>query len=89
MFNAPDKDPAALIDYSLNWSPWLDGDTISGYSVTAESGITVSSVVGGSAIVAWWLSGGTAGRTYDITVEITTAAGRLDQRTVRVYVVNR
>jgi hypothetical protein len=36
-----------------------------------------------------WLTGGTDGAIYDITCEITTLEGRVDDRTFRVQVVNR
>ncbi len=38
-----EKDPDAVLDYQFDWSKWLDGDTITDVSVSAEDGITVDS----------------------------------------------
>ena len=39
--------------------------------------------------VVMWLGGGTVGTTYLVTVHIVTSAGRADDRTTRVVVVER
>lgn len=84
------KDPAATLDYSLDWRDWLAaGETVSSHVVTAPAGITLVSDSAASGIVSFRLSGGTAGRHYDITVEITTSIGQVDQRTIRVPVSDR
>ena len=87
MFGAT-KDPSAILNYSLDWALWLVEDTIQSSSwsggglsvVSSDNSTTTASVV---------VSGGTAGKTYDLTNTITTAAGLVDQRTIRITVAER
>lgn len=96
------KDSDAVLDYAFNWASedgtndgsssdkgWLQGDTISSYTITAESGITVDSDSNTTKIVIVWLSGGTAGKVYDVACEVVTAGGRTDERTMKIRVKNR
>lgn len=83
-------DPQAVLDYVVDWTDWLDsGDTISSKTVTVPSGVTLtSSSIAGSTVVAW-ISGGTAGTDYLITVHITTAASRQDDRSFTLFCRDR
>lgn len=77
------KDPAADLDYSIDWTEWLVGtDTIAISVWSVPSALTTSSVSNGTATTIVWLSGGTAGEVYDVHNTITTAAGRIDERTI-------
>lgn len=83
-------DPDSLLDYSVDWSQWLaDGETIASYNITVESGITLSSDSENDGVVTVWLTGGTAGRRYDVTCQITTSEGRIDERSFVLKVVDR
>lgn len=84
------KAPHAVLDYSIDWSKWLAGDQVetSEWSVsdpsleaTNEANTTTQATV--------WLSGGTAGQSYTVTNQITTAGGRTDERSFTVQVQNR
>jgi hypothetical protein len=84
-----DKDDDAKLDYSIDYGEWLGADTISASTWEAEEGITIAtdpapSLSGQRTTV--WLSGGTVGESYDVTNHIVTAAGREDDRTIRIYV---
>lgn len=86
------KDPDGKLDYAIDWSAWLvDGDTISSASWTVPTGIIQAtpapSVTAGKATI--WLSGGTAGTSYPVTCRVTTAAGRIDDRTITIVVRDR
>lgn len=84
------KDPDAVLDFAMDWTDWLDtGETISSYMVTVPTGITKDSDSESSGVVTVWLSGGTAGNDYNVSVEITTSDGRTDERTFRVKVIER
>ncbi len=83
------KDPQAILDYVIDWSDWLDGDTITASTWTAPTGITVDSDSHTTTATTVWLSGGTLGETYSLVNHITTAAGREDDRTIKIKVVSK
>lgn len=83
------KDVDAVLDYTVDWSAWLDGDTISTSTWEADDGITIDSDTNTATTATVWLSGGTLGATYRITNHIVTAAGREDDRTITVKAYQR
>ncbi len=86
------KDPSAVLDYKYDWSDWLaGGETISSKTVTAPTGITLdsSALADANTSVVAWLSGGTAGKYYDVVCRIVTSASRTDERTIRIRVQNQ
>ena len=83
------KDPQAVLDYGLNWATWLGTDTISSSSWTVPAPLTKDSDSSTSTLASIWLSGGIAGSSYNVTNTIITAAGRTDERSIRVVVKNR
>lgn len=85
------KDPDATLDYVVDWNEWLDGDTISDMDYIADDGITVETgrCSFDTATSTLWLSGGTAGQTYDVVCRVTTALGRVDDRTIRFTIKER
>ena len=87
----PLKDPSAVLDYVFDWKEeWLaTGETIDNYTITADTGITVGSSTEDAGKVTVWLSGGTAGINYKVACLITTTAGRTDERTIWIKVVER
>lgn len=80
------KDPDAVIDYQVDWWAWLDEDTISSSSWIVPAGITKDSDSYTDKAATIWLSGGTAGQSYELTNRITTAGGRTDDRTITITV---
>ena len=91
-----DKSPVAVLDYLFDWLSlgWLqNGETISSFTTTVDTGLTLTSPGSGSGgtatSITLWLSGGTVGTQYSVTVQITTSAGRTDARTIKVNVVKR
>ena len=85
------KDPDALLDYTIDWTTWLDGDTIDTSNWTLPSGITEDSsgMDGTSSKATVWLSGGDAGTVYTVVNTIVTAAGRTDERSLDIKVAER
>lgn len=76
------KDPDEVKDYEFDWTDILKGDTISGTTWTiSPSGLTKDSDTNNSSTTTIWVSGGTAGVTYSLMNEITTAGGRKYNRT--------
>lgn len=61
------KDPEAILDYSIDWSTFLDGDTISTavWVVSADESpadLVKDSSSNTSTVATVWLSGGTLGQ---------------------------
>jgi hypothetical protein len=86
------KDPDEKLDYAVDWSAWLPaGDTLASAAWTVPTGITQAtpapSIDDTTATV--WLSGGTAGQSYPIACRVTTAQGRIVDRTLTILVTNR
>jgi hypothetical protein len=101
------KDPLASLDFGFDLSPaptqlaqpWLaPGEQVTSLTVTADPGLTVSSSsisansngIAGALLVAW-LSGGTAGTTYNVRYQFTTNSTppRTDCRSLSVQCVSR
>lgn len=82
------KDSDAVLDYAINWSAWLDGDSIVASTWTCETGITIDSDDFDASSTLLWLSGGTAGESYLVTNHIVTAAGREDDRSIMIRCVD-
>jgi hypothetical protein len=83
------KDPDAVLDYSIDWSGWLDGDAIVTSTWSVAGGITIDSTTNTSTVATVWLSGGSAGRSYKIVNHIVTSGGREDDRTLEIVVRER
>jgi hypothetical protein len=80
------KDPQAILDYEIDWSTWLDTDTIVDSSWSAQTGITIVTDSNDTNSTKVWLSGGTVGDRYNVTNEIVTTQGRTDDRTITIIV---
>jgi hypothetical protein len=87
------KDPQAILDYTVDWTDWLKGDTISTSSWTVSPGITVGDGTNGAAApsktdtkTTIWFISGTLGVDYLATNRIVTVAGRTEDRTITVTV---
>lgn len=84
------KDPQAVLDYQFDWSSWLaDSETISSFTVTATTGLTVDSSSNTNSVVTAWISGGTAGEIYYVDCKIVTNAARTDSRKIIISVEDR
>ena len=84
------KQPNDVQDYDVDFTAWLAGfspaDTGLSKSVSVDTGITLQSSVLNSGVVKVWLSGGTTGTTYKVTVALTTTGGRTKEVEFRVSV---
>ena len=89
------KDPNAVLDYTLDWTDWLEplsGDTFASVSV-AVSGVTLDHTTNNGTSVTIWISGGTVGTPGSSRVRIasvgTGARPRTDDRTVYFKIKER
>ena len=85
------KDPQAVLDYTIDWTKWLDevGDTIEASTWIVPTGLTKVTETNTNKLATVWLSGGTVGENYTVTNRITTAAGRADDRSITIRVRER
>jgi len=97
----PDKDKDEILDYNIDWSRFLNSDTISGVSyfidnaAGVKTAVSAASVVNGLQMVQKTntntvstirLSLGTNNIRYKVTCQITTAQGLQYERSVFVRV---
>lgn len=88
------KDPDAVLDYTVDWNgaaalggPWLQtSETITTSTWIVPVGITQNSTSNTTTTATIWLSGGTAGTTYEVTNRVVTNQGRTNDHTIRVFV---
>ena len=86
------KDPNAILDYKFDWSNWLEaGEIIASHVIVVSTGITKDSSSNDDDSVTVWLSGGSAGVSYNVTCRITTDTlpARVEDRTMKIQVVER
>jgi hypothetical protein len=90
----PAKDPGDILDYQLDIEPALvgnEGDTISDVDVDVSPSqpgdLTVDNITADGYKIIFWLSGGQASVTYNVTIRAALASGRTLQRTLLVPVV--
>lgn len=90
-----DKDPDAILDYVEDWADWLDAlpDTLAAPASATVSGDDAALIVQSCTIVGKqvhvWLTGGTVGVKYGVTIRINTAGLRRDDRTFYVKIKER
>ena len=88
------KDPAASIDYAIDWAAgYLEGQTIaaSTWAVRPEDpgAVLVTAVSTAPTRTSATLAGGERGKLYRITNTVTLSDGRSDERTLDVRVEDR
>ena len=86
------KDPAALLDYSWDWSAWLAevDDTITPANVSVPDGLTaVGSPTVTDTAVTQRVSGGVVDGAYTLVCQITTVGGLVDERSIYLTISER
>lgn len=100
-FRWPPKDPDEILDYSVDWSRWLAGATITsvtwyvdnatGVKTALSSGLTVNGLqnvsqsISGS-VATINLGLGTNNAEYKITCSMTDSTGNLAERVIRIKI---
>lgn len=82
-----EKQPAEVKDYDIDYSEWLGpvADTVASTTAIVTSvteavpTLEIDSIEASTTTVKLWVSGGTGGVSYKVTVQMTTAGGRLDE----------
>lgn len=89
------KDPDAILDYSEDWTAWLAGDVVLSAIVVFPDPLSTliqapgKAIVNDGSIVTVWLTGGRINFTEQATLRITTAAGRVDDRSMFFKIKDR
>lgn len=91
------KDPAAKLDYLMDWSSWLpSGDTISSSAWAIDVAPDASLAIAGSpapsnttTTATCWLTGGTPGQKYVLRNRVTTVSGRIEDRSIAIAIEER
>lgn len=79
------QDPDDKLDYELDYTDWLGGDTIidSSWAVT-PSGPTLSGQDSDDQVTVCWIEGLVVGTNYLLTNLITTSLGRKKERSINI-----
>lgn len=80
------KDPDEVLDYTIDWTARLAGDTIAASTWVVPAGITKDSDSFTTTGTVIWLSAGAIGEAYELTNRIDTAGGRTMDQTVKLKV---
>lgn len=93
------KDPNSIVQWTIEWHKWLNGDTISTSTWTATGGESPVTLVENSSSIGAYtgqspalpsseatilLSGGSMGVRYKLTNRIVTAGGQSEDATIEV-----
>lgn len=83
----PNKQPAELLDYAIDWTARLDaGDTIKASAFVVPDGLEATSSSRGDRDAVVWLGAGDDRVSYLIVNRITTTAGRELRQVVRLKI---
>ena len=88
------KDPDADLDYGFKWHKWLQtGETITtsvwDISPSGSLATDANSISTDGDITTIWLQGGVAGQNYVVRNRVTTSLTRIDDRSMKVHVLER
>lgn len=81
------KDPDDTLDYDVDFSRYLpEGDAIQTASASADAGLTIDSTSVADQVVKVWISAGSDGATYAVTVTAASVGGRVKDATFKLRV---
>jgi hypothetical protein len=84
------KDPAATVDYEMDWAAYLEGSTITSSSWSVSpGGMTITNQSNTPTLTTVWLAGGTVGERYTARNLITTSTGQTDSRGITITIAYR
>ena len=80
--------PEASLDYIFDWSPWLDGDTLSTSAWEIPAGLTKVSETYTDTTATIFITPTVASGTLVVVNSIETALGRKESKSIRFKIVN-
>lgn len=84
-----EKQPGDLLDFNVRFDRWLPSDdTITTVEAVVDvpTEVTIDSLQYNGQTVTVWLSGGLSGKTYKVTVTVSTAVGRIKESEFKLRV---
>lgn len=87
----PDKDPDEILDYQIDWTTRLEGDTISSseWVIVSGVGLTANNAAKTDTTTRIWLTGGTEGVTYILRNRVVTAGLRTMDQTAQILIATK
>lgn len=86
MITAFEKRPDDVLDYDIDFSRWLDGDTLVNVTATATGTAIIDNSSVDAVAAKIWISGGDAGTDTTITAQVETLSGRTKEIQFRMKV---
>lgn len=86
MIKTFEKAPTDVLDYTIDWTSFLNGDVISTSTWTVSTGLTKGSDSKTTTTTTVWISSGTLGQSYEVTNTIITAGGRTKSQCFEVLI---
>lgn len=87
MLKWPEKDPAERLDYQIDWTKVLAGDTLDGEpEVEASGGLDVESPSTVGNVTTVWISGGDASETTRLDAHVCFLGTTVGGRKIRIKV---
>lgn len=83
------KQPAEYLDYNVDFTEWMPADdqiASATVAVLPEGELTVDTISIATPIVKFWAAGGITGKTYKLTIKITTEGGRIKEDELKIRV---
>lgn len=93
-----DKDPQSTLDYTIDWSKWINsGDTLvtSTWAIETIAGdatplaSTTTTLDSSNHLAHIWLTAGTSTNSYRVTNTVVTVNGLTEERYFRIFVKDR
>lgn len=85
-----EKSPASVLDYSFDWSEWLQaGQIIETSSWSSDTGLTIDSDAKTTTKATAFISGGVEGNSYFVSNTVVTNDGLTAKRSFIIKVVFR
>lgn len=84
----PSHGSGSVLDYTMDWSRFLDSDTLSTatFSLDTAAGLTIADEENDTTSATVWLSGGTSGQVAEVRCTVTTTGGRTDYHTASLVI---
>ena len=77
-------DPHDILDFSFDFTDWLESDTLSSITWSVSRGIITGSIAQTQTVATIFVSNGVVNRVYEVHCQVTTTAGRTVNRSLEI-----